>query len=271
MRAPHHDLHSGNFGGAMHDPLQALRELVARLHERHGRATIPGFYERVRRWTDGERRYLARIGPPDQAILHEAGAPSPWGERGYSAYERLTLRPALSVTGIRGGHGGAGPKGVIPCQALAKLSFRLVPDQEPAEIERLVRHFLARIAPPTVRIAVTTHIRSRPALIDRKHPAMRAAATAYRRVFGRVPVWLRSGGTIPVVSEFQRVLGMPTVSMGFASPGDSVHGQNEKFSLRNFHKGTLTSLAFLEEFVRAPSAARAEIVEPAEAEAQHDY
>jgi acetylornithine deacetylase/succinyl-diaminopimelate desuccinylase-like protein len=252
VRGPHHDLHSGNFGGAVHDPLQALCEIVARLHERDGRIAIPGFYERVRRWSDAEREYLARTGPSDQAILREAGAATEWGERGYSIYERLTLRPSLAVTGIQGGHGGVGPKGVIPCQAIAKLSFRLVPDQDPGEIERLVRPFIVRVAPPTVRVSLRTHIRSRPALIDTKHSAMRAAATAYRRVFDRTPVWVRSGGSIPVVSEFQRVLGIPTVLMGFASPGDSLHGPNEKFSLKNFHRGILTSIAFLEELGRAP-------------------
>jgi acetylornithine deacetylase/succinyl-diaminopimelate desuccinylase-like protein len=151
------------------------------------------------------------------------------------------------------------------------LSFRLVPDQEPAEIERLFRRFIARIAPPTVKVTVATHIRSRPALVDRKHPAVRAAATAFRRVFGRVPVWLRSGGSIPVVSEFQRLFDIPTVLMGFASPGDSLHGPNEKLSLKNFHRGILTSIAFQEEFGRAPRTPPAPSVEQAEQEALHDY
>lgn len=252
LHGPHHDLHSGNFGGAVHDPLQALCEIVARLHDSDGRIAVPGFYQRVRRWDDAERAYLARTGPSDAAILREARAAAPWGERGYSIYERLTIRPALAVTGIRGGHGGSGPKGVIPCHAQAKLSFRLVPDQDPAETERLVRRCIARLAPPTVQVSVRTHIRSRPALIDTKHSAMRAAATAYRRVFGTGPIWVRSGGSIPVVSEFQRVLGIPTVLMGFASPGDSLHGPNEKFSLKNFHRGILTSIAFLEELGRSP-------------------
>jgi acetylornithine deacetylase/succinyl-diaminopimelate desuccinylase-like protein len=248
----HRDLHSGNFGGAVHDPLQALCEIVVRLHDRDGRIAIPHFYDRVRRGTDRERDYLAQTGPSDQAILQEAGATTPWGERGYSIYERLTLRPSLAVTGIQGGHTGDGPKGVIPHRARAKLSFRLVPDQEPVEIERLVRGFIARITPPAVRTTLTTHIRSRSAVIDRRHPAMRAAATAYRRVFGRPPVWLRSGGSIPVVSELKRVLGIPTVLMGFASPGDGLHGPNEKFSLKNFQRGILGSVHFLQELSRAP-------------------
>ena len=244
------DLHSGNFGGAVHDPLQVLCEIVARLHGRDGRIAIPHFYDRVRRWSNTERDYLARTGPSDEAVLREAGATEQWGERGYSVYERLTLRPSLAVTGMYGGHTGVGPKAVIPRLAVAKMSFRLVLDQDPVEIERMVRAFIGRIAPPTVRITMKTHIRSRPALIDRKHPAMRAAATAYRHVFGRDPQWVRSGGSIPVVSEFRRVLGIPTVLMGFASPGDSLHGPNERFSLKNFQRGILTSVRFLDEFGR---------------------
>jgi acetylornithine deacetylase/succinyl-diaminopimelate desuccinylase-like protein len=244
------DLHSGNFGGAVHDPLQALSEILARLHTPNGRIAVPHFYDRVRRSSDEERNYLAHTGPTDEDVLREAGATTSWGERGYSIYERLTLRPSLAVTGIQGGHTGVGPKGVIPHAAVAKLSFRLVPDQDPLDVERLVRQFIAGIAPSTVRVTLTTHIRSRPALIDRKHPAMRAAATAYRHVFGRAPLWVRSGGSIPVVSEFERVLGVPTVLMGFASPGDGLHGPNERFSLRNFHRGILTCIHFLEALSR---------------------
>lgn len=245
-----HDLHSGNFGGAVHDPLQALCEIVARLHDRDGRIAIPGFYDRVRRSPAVERVYLARTGPSDRTVLREAGADRSWGEPGYSLYERLTLRPSLAVTGLDGGHTGDGPKGVIPHHARVKLSFRLVPDQDPTDIEREFRQFIRRVAPPTVRTSVTPQIRSRPALIDRGHSAMRAAATAYRRVFGRTPQWVRSGGSIPVVSEFTRLLGIPTVLMGFASPGDSLHGPNEKFSVNNFRRGILTSASFLEELGR---------------------
>jgi acetylornithine deacetylase/succinyl-diaminopimelate desuccinylase-like protein len=131
---------------------------------------------------------------------------------------------------------------------MAKLSFRLVPDQDPQNIEQLVRAFIRRNVPPTVRASLTTQIRSHPTVIDRKHPAMRAAMSAYARVFGRAPVWVRSGGTIPVVSEIQRVLGIPTVLMGFASPGDGLHGPNERFSLTSFNRAILTSIDFLERF-----------------------
>ena len=245
VRGPRQDLHSGNFGGAVHNPLQVLCEMIARLHDTDGRIAIPGFYRRVRHSNPVERRGLARSGPSDAEILRQTGAPSPWGERGYTAYERLTVRPSLSVTGMRGGHVGEGPKGVIPAMAKAKLSFRLVPDQEPDEVERDVRGFLERMAPPTVRLEVSTQIRTRPAVVDRRHPAMRAAARAYRTVFGREPEWVRSGGSIPVVSDLQRLLGLPTVLMGFASPGDNLHGPNERLSLASFRRGIETCMAFL--------------------------
>lgn len=269
VHGPDHDLHSGNFGGAVHDPLQALCEVIARLHDSTGHIAVPGFYGKVRCWNSGERKYLAQTGPSDADILHEAGASTAWGEQGYSLYERVTLRPSLAITGMRGGHGGVGPKGVIPCQAIAKLSFRLVPDQEPAEIEQLVRRYIERITPSTIRIRIKTHTYSRPVLLDRKNPVMRAAAAAYRRVFGRTPVWLRSGGTIPVVSQFQDVLRVPIVLMGFASPGDNLHGQNERFSVKNFHRGILTCIAFLEEFGRTLPARRQQNLKPVEVQYDH--
>ncbi len=246
VRGPRRDLHSGNFGGAVHNPLQALCEILARLHDAQGRIAIPGFYDRVRLWSETERDEMARTGPSNELILREAGAPRAWGERGFSNYERLTLRPSLAITGLRGGHGGAGAKAIIPKSAMAKLSFRIVADQDPLEIKRLVARYVASIAPRTVRVFLRSHAQTRPALIDRRHPAMHAAFSAYQRVFGRPPVWLRCGGSIGVVSEFQRLLGIPTVLMGFATSSDGLHGPDEKFSLRNFHRGILTSIAFLE-------------------------
>ncbi len=250
VRGPDHDLHSGSFGGAVHEPIQVLCEMVARLHDRNGRIAIPGFYDSVREWSGAEREYLARSGPSDREVLKQSGVAMGWGEKEFSVYERLTLRPSLSVTGFTAGHSGPGPKGVIPCRAAAKLSFRLVPDQDPKDIERRFRGFIQRLIPPTVTVSLRTQVAARSALIQRHHPAMRAAFRAYRRSFGRAPVWVRSGGSIPIVSELRRTLGVPTVLLGFASPEDGMHGPNEKFSLKNFERGILTSTAFLEEMGR---------------------
>jgi len=245
VTGPDRDLHSGIFGGAIHNPLQALCEIIARLHGPGGRVAIPGFYDRVRSWNPDERRYMARAGPDDRKILKDAGAIEGWGESQYSAYERTTVRPALTVNGITGGYQGPGGKGVIPAKALAKLSFRLASDQDPHDIERLFRRHVARITPPTVTSKVRASQAAKPALVNKQIPAMRAATLAYRKGFGATPVFLRSGGTIPVVNTFQELLGIPTVLMGLALPDDRMHAPNEKFNLSNFYNGIATSIWFL--------------------------
>jgi len=244
VRALKHDLHSGNFGGAVRNPIQALCEIVAKLHDAEGHVAIPRFYDRVR--PDPNSARLARIGrsPSDTEILRDAGVTEGWGEAGYSLYERTTSRPALTFNGFTGGYQGPGSKAVIPARASVKLSFRLVPDQDPREIERLVRARLAQLAPMGVKVVVRKHSQAQPALVELGHPAMRAAAVAYHRAFGVAPVALRSGGTIPVVDMLQRH-GIPTVLMGFALPDDRIHAPNEKFHLPTFHRGIATCIWFL--------------------------
>jgi acetylornithine deacetylase/succinyl-diaminopimelate desuccinylase-like protein len=245
VHGPRQDLHSGNFGGAIHNPLQALCEMLASFHDANGRVAIPGFYNSVRTWGEEEREFMAHTGPRDGDILRDAQVSRGWGERGYSLYERTTLRPALTLNGIVGGHQGSGVKAVIPSRALAKLSFRLVPDQDPQEIGQLFRDHIQRISPPAVKCTVRLLSSAKPALLNRDHPSMRAAAFAYRKGFGSSPVFLRSGGTIPVVDTFQQILGIPTVLMGFALPDDRIHAPNEKFHLPNFYNGIATCIWFL--------------------------
>ncbi len=247
VAGPKYDLHSGIFGGAVHNPLQALGEIIARLHDAGGRIAIPGFYDRVRIWSENERDFMSQNGPTDSEILRHAQVGCGWGEPYFTLYERTTIRPALTVNGIVGGYQGAGPKAVIPARVVAKLNFRLAPDQDPQEIDRLFRRYVADITPPTVRTTIRTQLAAPPALVDRNHPAMRAAAVAYRRGFGAMPVFLRSGGTIPVVNLLHQALGIPTVLMGFALPDDQMHGPNEKFHLPNFFNGIITSICFLSE------------------------
>jgi acetylornithine deacetylase/succinyl-diaminopimelate desuccinylase-like protein len=250
IHGPAQDLHSGNFGGAIHNPLQVLCEIVASLHDTAGRIMIPGFYDRVRRWSKEERALMARWGPTDDQILRDAKARVGWGETGYTLYERVTIRPALTINGITGGYEGTGVKAVIPARAMVKLNFRLVPDQDPSEVEQLFREHIARLTPNTVTSEVRTTLRAQPALIDRTHPALRAAAVAYRAGFGEAPAFLRSGGTIPVINTLQETLGIPTVLMGFALPDDRMHAPNEKFHLPNFRHGIATSIYFLNEIAR---------------------
>jgi acetylornithine deacetylase/succinyl-diaminopimelate desuccinylase-like protein len=247
VTGPRQDLHSGTFGGAIHNPAQALCEILAGLHDSHCRIAIPGFYDKVRLPGAEERATMKKVGPTDARVLADAGAERGWGEAGWSLQERTTVRPSLAVTGIAGGYQGEGSKAVIPARATAKLNFRLVPDQDPREIDLLVRRHLARATPPTVRCRLTTQARARPAVLDRGHPMMQAAARAYRRGFGTAPVFLRSGGSIPVVNLFQEVLGLQTALMGFALPDSRIHAPDERFHLPTFERGIQTCLAFLEE------------------------
>lgn len=168
-----------------------------------------------------------------------------WGEPGYSLYERTTIRPAITVTAMHGGYQGSGAKAAIPTRAVAKLNFRLVPDQDPQEIDRLFRKYVAKITPPGLRTRIRTFASSRPVLIDRNHPALMAAARAYHQGFGAAPVFLRNGGTIPVVGLIQEILHLPVVLMGFGLPDDAIHGANEKFYLPNFFNGIETGIRFL--------------------------
>jgi acetylornithine deacetylase/succinyl-diaminopimelate desuccinylase-like protein len=206
---------------------------------------IPGFYDDVRQWSEKERAFMARAGPADEEILHEAQVDHDWGERGFSLYERTTIRPALTLNGIAGGHRGPGAKSIIPARAVAKLSFRLVPDQDPQKIAQLFRDHIEHVTPRGVRSAVRTFSPIEPALVNRNHPAVRMAAFAYKEGFGAPPVFIRSGGSIPVVNTFQKLLGIPAVLMGFGLPDDHIHGPNEKFHLPNFHKAIATSIWYL--------------------------
>jgi acetylornithine deacetylase/succinyl-diaminopimelate desuccinylase-like protein len=242
---PAQELHSGAFGGAVHNPALALCDIVAGLHDDQGRVSIPGFYNEVRQWNEKERDFMARSGPPDEEILRAAKVEQGWGESGYSLYELTTIRPDVGINGIVSGHTGRGVKSVIPARALAKVSFRLVPDQDPQKIAELFRDHIARVTPPTVRSTVRTMSPIHPALINRKHPTVQAASLAYEKGFGVPAVFIRSGGSIPVVHTFQNVLGIPVVLMGFGLPDDHIHGPNEKFSLPIFYKAIETSIWYL--------------------------
>jgi acetylornithine deacetylase/succinyl-diaminopimelate desuccinylase-like protein len=245
-------LHAGHFGGAVHGAPQALAELLAGLHHPDGRVAIPGFYRHVRPLPRTERLRAARRAPTDQQLRREAGIGRDWGDPRFTAHERTTIRPAVIVTGIQGGHAGPGFQSAIPNRASSRLNLRLVPGQDPTEIERLLRRHLARSAPPGVRLQLTTSGGARPVSIDPTHPALAAAMRAYRLGFGVQPILLRSGGTIPVVDLLKRELGLTTVLMGFALPEDHIHAPNESFHLDNFFRGIATSIHFLSECARSP-------------------
>lgn len=245
VRGPPDDRHSGAFGGAIANPAQALSVILAGLHDRQGRIRVPGFYDRVRPVALAERAAMAAAGPADAELLRAAGVRGGWGEPGYSLYERTTIRPALTINGLTAGHQGPGGKGIIPARALAKLSVRLVPDQRPAEAERLLRRRIAALTPPGVRTEVRAGRAAVPVLLERRNTVMRAAATAYRAGFGRAPVYVRSGGTIPAVGLLRQATSAPIVLMGFALPDDRMHAPNERFHLPTFFRAIDTSIAFL--------------------------
>jgi len=243
-----HDLHSGSYGGAIHNANQALAELLAQLHDAQGRITVPGFYDEVRVLSAEERSNLARLPYGEAEILAESGAPTAYGEPEYSVVERTGARPTLEINGMWGGFIGEGFKTVIPCQAHAKISCRLVPYQDPARIADLVTRHLEQLAPPTVKVEVlSTRGGGYAFLTPYDAPAIQAAARAYGRVFGKEPVYTLEGGGIPVVNVLQETLHVPVVLMGFGLPDDNLHAPNEKFYLPNFYRGIRTSIAFLDE------------------------
>lgn len=238
VRGPKTDLHSGGFGGVVDNPFNVLVRLLAQLQDAEtGRILIPGFYDRVRPIDDQERALLAQV-PFDEATVRElTGVPGVAGEIGFSLVERRGVRPTLDIHGLPGGFTGPGKKTVIPARAWAKVSMRLVPDQDPDEIARLFETHLHTLAPPTVEVEVRTLGLARPAYVDPQVPAVRAAARAYELSFGNPPVYERGGGSLPIVADFQDILGAPVVLMGLGLPDDRAHGPNEKFHLPNLYRG----------------------------------
>jgi len=245
-----HDLHSGLFGGMVHNPLQALCEIIAKLHDAEGRISIPGFYTQVISLSDIERQYMRETGPSDAELLRNAGTHKGWGESAYNLYERTTSRPSLTVTGITGGYQGEGAKGVIPARALAKIDIRLAPEQDPEETERLFRRHIAILTPPTVTTKVRPLSMARPVTIDPAQPLFRAVENAYLRGFGKKPAYWRSGGSIPVVAALQEICGMPVALMGFGLADANIHAPNESLYLPNFFNGIATAYHLLAELGR---------------------
>ncbi|MCB0077820.1 MAG: dipeptidase [Anaerolineales bacterium] len=250
VRSAKGDMHSGTYGGAIHNPIQALCELISQLHDEEGHITVPGFYDQVVPLSEAERREMARVPYGEAELLAETGALKAWGEPEYTVTERVSARPTLELNGIWGGFTGQGAKTVLPAKASAKISMRLVPDQDPWQMAERVRRYLRAIAPPTIEVDVVDLHHGYGALVPTDTPAMQAASDAYEEVFGNRPIFVRTGGSIPVVSSLQRLLGLDTVLMGFGLPDDNLHAPNEKFNLNLYHKGIETAIAFYEKYGR---------------------
>lgn len=237
LRANGRDLHSGMFGGSVRNPIHVLAELIAGMHDEHGRVTLPGFYDKVRPLSDEERALLAEVPYNDGQWLAMTGGSALYGEEGFSTVERVGARPTLDVNGVWGGFTGEGAKTVLPARAWAKLSTRLVPDQKPEDIEAMLRAYVASRLPEGISWALTIHSLGPGAVMDRTSPFMRAAVAALKEVFGRDPLFKREGGSVPVVGLFQEKLGVDSIMLGFALPDDGIHGPNEKQHLPTLFRG----------------------------------
>jgi acetylornithine deacetylase/succinyl-diaminopimelate desuccinylase-like protein len=244
VSGPHVDLHSGQFGGTVENPATALATIIAGLHDAEGRVAIPGFYDAVRPLTERDRAELARLPFDEDAYRREMGVPALTGEAGYTILERRGARPTLDVNGIWGGFQGEGAKTIIPAHAHAKVSCRLVPDQDPLAIYALFRDRVLALAPRGVRVEVGLINRGRPSLTPIDHPATRAAAACVKDVFGSEPLYIREGGSVPVAASFESILGQPVVLLGFAPPDDHAHSPNESMRLDNYDGGVRTIVRY---------------------------
>ena len=241
---PQKDLHSGSFGGTIHNPAQALCELIAGMHDDQGRITLPGFYEKVQPLSEEERAQLARLPRDENFYLSETGAPFLWGETGYTPEERVTARPTLEINGLYSGFTGEGSKTVLPAYAMAKISCRLVPNQDAEEVHKQIEKYLQTHAPATIRWELI-NARGNPAtLSNRNSPAIKAIREAFETVWHTQPVFKREGGSVAAVLHMQKHLRVDTINTGFCLPDDGMHGPNEKLHLPTWYKGTEALIHF---------------------------
>ncbi len=242
---PERDLHSGGFGGVIHNPAQVLCDLVAGMHDASGRVTLPGFYDRVRPLSDEERAELARLPFTDEHFCQQAGVTALWGEADFTAVERVGARPTLEVNGLVSGFTGEGSKTVLPAKAQAKISMRLVPDQDPHEVRGQFLSYLAAHAPATVRWEVKELNTASAVITERATREVRALQAALETVWGTAPVFTRGGGSVPIVADLKRIVGIDSVLTGFSQPGDRIHSPNERQHLPNWSRGTDAVIHFL--------------------------
>ncbi|MBC7811583.1 MAG: dipeptidase [Burkholderiales bacterium] len=247
VRGPKTDLHSGVHGGYVHNPAQVVAEMVAKLHNDDGSVAVPGFYDTVRLLPEAERAELNKNDLTAQDWADFVGAPQAWGEPGYTLLERATTRPTLEINGISGGYAGDGMKTVIPAQASAKITCRLVADQKPEQIGALVRDYLYQIVPPTVTLEVEVHAGGEPVTVPIDSAPVQALVRAFRYHWDAAPHFKRTGGTLPILSVFQEELKLPSVMLGFSLVDSGIHGPNEHFHIDLFYKGLDTLIVLYEE------------------------
>ena len=250
VTGPNKDLHSGIFGGAVANPANVLSKMIASLIDEDGKITISGFYDDVLEVSEEERREMAKAPFDLEKYKESLGIDELAGEKGFSTPERTGIRPSLDVNGMWSGYTGEGAKTVLPSKAYAKISMRLVPNQDHRKISELFEKHFKNIAPPTVKVKVKALHGGQAYVSPIDMPAYKAAEKAYEEVYGKKPVPVRSGGSIPIISTFEQVLGIKSILMGFGLEEDAIHSPNENYPLENFYKGIETIVAFYKYFAK---------------------
>ncbi|MCH8555740.1 MAG: M20/M25/M40 family metallo-hydrolase, partial [Schleiferiaceae bacterium] len=251
LTGPNRDLHSGLYGGAVANPINILCQLIASLHDENNHITIPGFYDGVIELTKEERAEMARAPFSLEKYKAALDIGDVWGEAGYSTMERNSIRPTLDVNGIWGGYTGEGAKTVIASKAYAKISMRLVPGQDPDTITELFCKHMEAITPKSCKVVCTPHHGGDAYVSPIDHPGYQAAAAAMEESFGKKPIPVRSGGSIPIVALFENVLGAKSILLGFGLDSDAIHSPNEHYGVKNYFKGIETIPLFYKHFINA--------------------
>jgi acetylornithine deacetylase/succinyl-diaminopimelate desuccinylase-like protein len=250
VTGPDRDLHSGTYGGAVANPIAILSKMIASCHDENNHITIPGFYDDVLEVSE-EERALMNLAPYDEnEYKKEVGVKELWGEKGYSTNERTGIRPTLEINGIWGGYMGEGAKTVLPSKATAKISARLVPDQSSAKMTKILLDYFTRLAPPYVTVKAFEHHGGEPYMTPINSKGYKAAVKAIAKTFGKIPVPVRGGGSIPICSILEKELGVKIIFMGFGLDSDNLHSPNEKYGIENFYKGIETIPWFHEYFAQ---------------------
>ena len=241
LHGPSRDLHSGIFGGSLDNPAMALAQMLAQLRDKNGRVAIPGFYDGVEKLSAFERKQFARLPFKEGYYKKFLGVPKLFGERGFTATEQRSARPTFEINGLTSGYQGEGSKTIVPAWARAKITARLVPNQVPRKVIQSVVKHLKKICPPTVRMEIKHGHGAEPYLVSPTGPQSQAALRALKAAFGREPALMREGGSIPIVNDFKKILGVDTLLLGLGLPDDGAHSPNEKFDLDNFANGQAMS------------------------------
>ncbi len=244
---PDRDVHSGSYGGAIANPINVLCQMVGQLHDKNGKIAIPGFYKKVKAMTKWEKAKFKKLPYNEAAYKKSLKLKALHGEKGFSTYERTWVRPTLDVNGITGGYQGEGAKTIIPSMASCKITMRLVPNMDANEICNLLEKYLLKIAPKSVRVKVDKHGGASAVEVPTDGPWLEAAGRAIKKGFGKEPVFMKEGGSIPIVGDFKKILGVDTLLIGFGQQDDNIHSPNERFRIKDFVRGCKTAAVLPDE------------------------